>query len=440
MRTRLFILSVFVLLAALLAFCACGTNPAGVSDASGDFESAAESSSCAPEFSDVSAESIPASSGGESETSAETSSDISDTGDTSGDASGGEEEPVLKNPDREYLATQLEEPFAVWDKLSPATVTVENPYTDNERWKLWWGETCLYTFGEGTWVYSVSGGDQIYALTLFTDGGPAVVTDRDGKTVELTQARPCALLNAEGEAIIPFGEYERLELVSSTPRIVATVSGDEAYLLDEMGQRVSERYAAVEVCRDSIGYSAGTNLLHIVGTDGAVFSARVMSDGELLEEPEHPQPSAEDISSSYVVERMMCALEPFYDALRNGDREGIEAVIGKEKYEEAVALIDTLESDYEPCHDYTKPYEEQNANKYMAWLLKNARYFSMPGIVYWERVDLGADGAYLMAEIRFPGQADIIYAGASFGTEETDDGVYPLTEFHMGRTYFPSVD
>ncbi|MBS1333338.1 MAG: hypothetical protein HP049_02580, partial [Clostridiales bacterium] len=129
MRTRLFILSIFVLLAALLAFCACGTNPAGVSDASdasGDFESAAESSSCAPEFSDVSAESIPASSGGESETSAETSSDISDTGDTSGDASGGEEEPVLKNPDYEYLASQLEEPFAVWDKLSPATVTVEN--------------------------------------------------------------------------------------------------------------------------------------------------------------------------------------------------------------------------------------------------------------------------------------------------------------------------
>lgn len=112
MRTRLFILSVLVLLAALLAFCACGTNPAGVSDASGDLESAAESSSCAPEFSDVSEESIPASSGGESETSAETSSDISDTGDTSGDASGGEEEPVLKNPDYEYLATQLEEPFA----------------------------------------------------------------------------------------------------------------------------------------------------------------------------------------------------------------------------------------------------------------------------------------------------------------------------------------
>ena len=290
MRTRLFILSVFVLLAALLAFCACGTNPAGVSDvsdvsdASGDFESAAESSFCAPEFSDVSAESIPASSGGESETSDETSSDISDTGDTSGDASGGEEKPVLKNPDYEYLATQLEEPFAVWDKLSSATVTVENPYTDNERWKLWWGETCLYTFGEGTWVYSVSGGDQIYALTLFTDGGPAVVTDRDGKTVELTQARPCALLNAEGEVIIPFGEYERLEPVSAD-YVAATVCADEAYILNGMGERISERYASIASCPSRKVSTTGACAVHITETSGEAYGLRLTQTGELEKVP-----------------------------------------------------------------------------------------------------------------------------------------------------------
>ena len=67
----------------------------------------------------------------------------------------------------------------------------------------------------------------------------------------------------------------------------------------------------------------------------------------------------------------------------------------------------------------------------MAWLLKNARYVSMPGIAYWETVDLGGDGAYLMAEIRFAGQEDIIYAGASFGTAENSDGVYPLIGFYL---------
>ena len=158
---------------------------------------------------------------------------------------------------------------------------------------------------------------------------------------------------------------------------------------------------------------------------------RVSSEGELSEEPEHPKPSAENLSSGYVVDRMMRVLDPFFDALRIGDRSGIEAVIGEEKYEEAVALIDTLESDYEPCQDYEKPLTEQSGNKYMAWLLKNARYVSMPGIAYWETVDLGGDGAYLMAEIRFAGQEDIIYAGASFGTAENSDGVYPLIGFYL---------
>lgn len=55
----------------------------------------------------------------------------------------------------------------------------------------------------------------------------------------------------------------------------------------------------------------------------------------------------------------------------------------------------------------------------------------MPGIAYWETVDLGGDGAYLMAEIRFAGQEDIIYAGASFGTAENSDDVYPLIGFYL---------
>lgn len=443
MRTRLFILSVLVLLAALLAFCACGTNPAGVSDASdasGDFESAAESSSCAPEFSDVSEESIPASSGGESETSAETSSDISDTGDTSDDTSGGEEEPVLKNPDYEYLATQLEEPFAVWDKLSPATVTVENPYTDNERWKLWWGETCLYTFGEGTWVYSVSGGDQIYALTLFTDGGPAVVTDRDGKTVELTQARPCALLNAEGEVIIPFGEYERLEPVSAD-YVAATVCADEAYILNGMGERISERYASIASCPSRKVSTTGACAVHITETSGEAYGLRLTQTGELEKVPAHTPPGEHEAPNAYVYDTVMQQIAPFFEALKTGDRTGIIAVIGEERYNKAAALVDTLEPDYEPYQDYTtKPLEEQDADKYMAWILKYARYMnSIPAtIFYCEDISDIASQPTLRADVNFHGFTDMIFAVAHFAIDDTNE--YPLIDFYMGRTYFPSVD
>ena len=430
MRTKLFCLCIFLLLATALVFAGCDGNPAAPSDISSESSDLAAASS-----GDVSSNMPSAESDASEENSAAPSADasdaFSDASDTSSDTSDASSEDSIDYADPDFLASQLDEPFAIWEKASPITVTVENPYTDNERWKLWWGETCLYTLGEGTYVYGVAKNDGNAVVTLFTDGSPASVTGRDGKTPELTQERPCALLDAEGEEILPFGEYERLELISSAPRIAAAVSGDEAYLLDGTGERVSERYASVEVCRDSTGYADGTNLLHIVGTDGGTFSVRVSSEGELSEEPEHPQPSAENLSSEYVVDRMMRVLDPFFDALRIGDRSGIEAVIGEEKYEEAVALIDTLESDYEPCQDYEKPLTEQSGNKYMAWLLKNARYVSMPGIAYWETVDLGGDGAYLMAEIRFAGQEDIIYAGASFGTAENSDGVYPLIGFYL---------
>ena len=430
MRTRLFVLFLFLLLAAALVFAGCDGNPAAPSDISSESSDLAAASS-----GDVSSNMPSAESDASEENSAAPSADasdaFSDASDTSSDTSDASSEDSIDYADPDFLASQLDEPFAIWEKASPITVTVENPYTDNERWTLWWGETCLYTLGEGTYVDGVAKNDGNAVVTLFTDGSPASVTGRDGKTAELTQERPCALLDAEGEEILPFGEYERLELISSAPRIAAAVSGDEAYLLDGTGERVSERYASVEVCRDSTGYADGTNLLHIVGTDGGTFSVRVSSEGELSEEPEHPKPSAENLSSGYVVDRMMRVLDPFFDALRIGDRSGIEAVIGEEKYEEAVALIDTLESDYEPCQDYEKPLTEQSGNKYMAWLLKNARYVSMPGIAYWETVDLGGDGAYLMAEIRFAGQEDIIYAGASFGTAENSDGVYPLIGFYL---------
>ncbi len=448
MRTRLFILSVFVLLAALLAFCACGTNPAGVSDASdssGDFESAAESSSCAPEFSGVSEESVPASSGGESETSAETSSDISDTGDTSGDASGGEEGSVLKNPDYEYLATQLEEPFAVWDKLSPATVTVENPYTDNERWKLWWGETCLYTFGEGTRinvgscsVYADELSERVYVLTLFPDGGPAVVTDRNGKTVELAQARPCALLNAEGEVIIPFGEYERLEPVNSA-YLIGTVSADEAYILNVEGERISEKYAFAEACPSRNLGTFDAFYVDAVGIDGEAFGLRLTQSGELEEVPAHTPPVERKLANAYVCDAMVRQLKPFFEALQNGDRAGIVAVIGEERYNEAAALVDTLEPDYEPYQDYTtKTWEEQDADKYMAWLLKYARYIGTPGLR-----DFPEDDGLSLSEQAFRGE--FFFEGFNHSVHTiawvADDGSgdYPLLDWKPGVTYFQPI-
>lgn len=71
--------------------------------------------------------------------------------------------------------------------------------------------------------------------------------------------------------------------------------------------------------------------------------------------------------------------------MKTGDRAGIIAVIGEERYNKAAALVDTLEPDYEPYQDYTtKPLEEQDADKYMAWILKYARYMnSIPATIFY---------------------------------------------------------
>lgn len=76
--------------------------------------------------------------------------------------------------------------------------------------------------------------------------------------------------------------------------------------------------------------------------------------------PAHTPPGEHEAPNAYVYDTLMQQIAPFFEALKTGDRAGIIAVIGEERYNKAAALVDTLEPDYEPYQDYTsKSLEEQ---------------------------------------------------------------------------------
>ena len=178
MRTKLFILCIFLLMTAFLAFYACGTEPADESsDVSAaessdtsepDGESDPDESSSESDASDI----IPSASSDASDESGEISDESSDTSDESGSETSEETDTV-----REYLETQIDGPFEIWEKTEPIVVTVENPRTEEESWRLWWGEECLYTLGEDTWIYSVQTRKGRTVVTIAADGGKATMTD-----------------------------------------------------------------------------------------------------------------------------------------------------------------------------------------------------------------------------------------------------------------------
>ena len=123
MRTRLFVLFLFLLLATALIFAACDGNPAAPSDISSESSDLAAASS-----GDVSSNMPSAESDASEENSAAPSADasdaFSDASDTSSDTSDASSEDSIDYADPDFLASQLDEPFSIWEKASPITVTV----------------------------------------------------------------------------------------------------------------------------------------------------------------------------------------------------------------------------------------------------------------------------------------------------------------------------
>lgn len=426
MRTKLFILCIFLLMTAFLAFYACGTEPADESsavsaaessdDSEPDGESDPDESSSESDASDIipSASSDASDESGEvSDESGEVSDESSDTSDESGGETSEETDTV-----REYLETQIDGPFEIWEKTEPIVVTVENPRTEEESWRLWWGEECLYALGEDTWIYRVQDRNGRIVVTIAADGGKATITDGDGKKSEFGMSRTSAMLDEEGEVIVPFGEYTEMQLDKSFPTslVYSEIKEGEAYILDGDGERLSEKLESAAVCRDG-GFDVIVN--------GEKCRMALSDDGELEKLPAHSE--GENV---LMIERCNELLLPFINAIRTFDSEEIIKVVGREKYEEAAALIDTLEEGYEPALDYYgTPIAEQDTSKYLAFLLKYCRYTYMPLVNYVEEVSFGDEDPKIMAAVIMSGIDDIFYGTAWFS--ENTDGSYTLTGFSV---------
>lgn len=124
-------------------------------------------------------------------------------------------------------------------------------------------------------------------------------------------------------------------------------------------------------------------------------------------------------------------LNTFFEAVINKNAEGIIKVIGEEKYNKATALIDSLDSEYEPSVDYSAlPIDKQDTNKYMAWFLKNASEI-IPSTLHfgnYEEVTFPGDEAkYIMVDINLHGKRDIAYASAYY--VQNEDGGMTLVGF-----------
>ena len=427
MRTKLFILCIFLLMTAFLAFYACGTEPADESsavsaaessdDSDPDGESDPDESSSESDASDIipSASSDASDESGEvSDESGEVSDESSDTSDESGGETSEETDTV-----REYLETQIDGPFEIWEKTEPIVVTVENPRTEEESWRLWWGEECLYTLGEDTWIYSVQARKGRTVVTIAADGGKATITDGDGRKSEFGMSRTSAMLDEEGEVIVPFGEYTEMQLDNSFPTslVYSEIKEGEAYILDGDGERLSEKLEYAAVCRDG-GFDVVVN--------GEKCRMALSDDGELEKLPAHS-----DGDSALRNEGCLDALKPFLNAIKASDSEEIIKVVGREKYEEAAALIDTLEEGYEPALDYYEtPLEEQDTSKYLAWMLKNGKYIQLPlSLSYLEEVSFEGEEPKIKASVTMDGMTDMFYATAWFS--ENTDGSYTLTGFSV---------
>ena len=419
MRTKLFILCIFLLMTAFLAFYACETEPADESsavsaaessdDSEPDGESDPDESSSESDASDI----IPSASSDASDESGEVSDESSDTSDESGGETSEETDTV-----REYLETQIDGPFEIWEKTEPIVVTVENPRTEEESWRLWWGEECLYTLGEDTWIYSVQTRKGRTVVTIAADGGKATITDGDGRKSEFGMSRTSAMLDEEGEVIVPFGEYTEMQLDKSFPTslVYSEIKEGEAYILDGDGERLSEKLESAAVCRDG-GFDVIVN--------GEKCRMILPEDGELEKLPAHSEGE-----NALMIERCNELLLPFINAIRTFDSEEIIKVVGREKYEEAAALIDTLEEGYEPALDYYgTPIAEQDTSKYLAFLLKYCRYTYMPLVNYVEEVSFGDEDPKIMAAVIMSGIDDIFYGTAWFS--ENTDGSYTLTGFSV---------
>lgn len=166
---------------------------------------------------------------------------------------------------------------------------------------------------------------------------------------------------------------------------------------------------------------------------------RLTQTGELEKESAHTPPGEHEAPNAYVYDTVMQQIAPFFEALKTGDRTGIIAVIGEERYNKAAALVDTLEPDYEPYQDYTtKTWEEQDADKYMAWLLKYARYIGTPGLR-----DFPEDDGLSLSEQAFRGE--FFFEGFNHSVHTiawvADDGSgdYPLLDWKPGVTYFQPI-
>mgnify|MGYP007059927093 CR=1 FL=1 len=311
MRTKLFILCIFLLMTAFLAFYACGTEPADESsavsaaessdDSEPDGESDPDESSSESDASDIipSASSDASDESGEvSDESGEVSDESSDTSDESGGETSEETDTV-----REYLETQIDGPFEIWEKTEPIVVTVENPRTEEESWRLWWGEECLYTLGEDTWIYRVQDRNGRIVVTIAADGGKATITDGDGRKSEFGMSRTSAMLDEEGEVIVPFGEYTEMQLDNSFPTslVYSEIKEGEAYILDGDGERLSEKLEYAAVCRDG-GFDVVVN--------GEKCRMALSDDGELEKLPAHS-----DGDSALRNEGCLDALKPFLNAI-----------------------------------------------------------------------------------------------------------------------------
>lgn len=417
MRTKLFILCIFLLMTAFLAFYACGTEPADESSAVSaaessdaskpDGESDPDESSSESDASDI----IPSASSDASDESGEVSDESSDTSDESGGETSEETDTV-----REYLETQIDGPFEIWEKTEPIVVTVENPRTEEESWRLWWGEECLYTLGEDTWIYRVQDRNGRIVVTIAADGGKATITDGDGRKSEFGMSRTSAMLDEEGEVIVPFGEYTEIRLHNFIPFAAATVKEGEAYIIDGDGERLSEKLESAAVCWDG-GFDVIVN--------GEKCRMILPDDGELEKLPAHSEGE-----NALMIERCNELLLPFINAIRTFDSEEIIKVVGREKYDEAAALIDTLEEGYEPALDYYEtPIAEQDTSKYLAWMLKNGKYIQLPlSLSYLEEVSFGEEPK-IKASVTMDGMTDMFYATAWFS--ENTDGSYTLTGFSV---------
>ena len=200
---------------------------------------------------------------------------------------------------------------------------------------------------------------------------PFLVFDHaTNKVITINKYRSSALIYSEGNQYVPFGEYGKVDLSKQNSIFLCAYNNffaeDRSYfILDKHGEIVTGPFYAANECILNPG------LFDVFYKDGDSIKTKALYINEKTYK------ITEYYFYSYIDEfkvdyeykdEIKKVIDPFYDAIRNNDREAITNIIGKVRADKIYNTIDTISDDYYNYDSY-KTEDEQ-----FAWLIKFSEY------------------------------------------------------------------